>query len=77
MFGDFPPSSSADALHSPRGPFVHLLTGRIRSGKRHFPDQRMLDQGRTDVGAKAGDDVHDAGRETGGFNQLHELERGR
>ena len=67
----------ADALQPARRGFVDALAGGVRAGERDLADERMLDQSGADVGAEAGDDVDDAGRESGLLDQLHELERRR
>ena len=66
-----------DVLQPARGGFVDPLTGRVGAGERDLRHERMLDERRTDVGAEAGDDVDDAGREAGVLDQLHELEHRR
>ena len=62
----------ARALQAAGGRFVDLLSRRIGTGERHLRDERMLDKRRADLRAEAGDDVDDAGREPGLFDELDE-----
>ena len=74
--GGFAAQFERDVFDAARGQFVDVLAGAVAAGEGDLGDVGMRDQRLADFVAEAGDDVDDAGRETGFLKQLAERERG-
>ncbi len=65
----------ADAFEPLGCGFIDALAGGVGAGEGDLGDFRVFDQRRADFGAEAGHHIDHARRETGLFDELHELQR--
>src|ERR1700734_4055247 len=63
--GRFTAKLERNGLDGPRGKLVDALSGPVAPGEGDLRDMRMGDEALADLGAKAGQDIHDAGRQAG------------
>ncbi len=75
MFADLPPSSSATRLTVPAAAAATCLPAAGGTGEADHVDARVLGDRRADDGARAGDQVEDAGRKADLVDDLGEDER--